>query len=186
MILKLTKELMDICNVTLDDEASQKTVYGVNVLSKEQRILIEEKLIEHFEFRKVIWISLPVAISEEGKKVNVLTFKADAQTNKYPGKVAYVYTISFTTKIYDPSRIRTPVKDGCVISPVIYDPVNFEPYRSITLTWNPEKIQDMIVALDKVKILKQHMHDLLDKVLDNEKEYLPEASIYGMIRFAVE
>lgn len=185
MILKLTKELMDICNVTLDDEASQKTAYGVNVLSKEQRILIEEKLIEHFQFRKVIWISLPVAISEEGKKVSVLTFKADDKTNRYSGKVAYVYTISFTTKIYDPSKIHTPSKDGCVISPVIYNPINFEPWRSITLTWNPHTIKDKI-ATGEVKNLKQHMHDLLDKVLDNEKEYLPEASIYGMIRFAVE
>ena len=88
--------------------------------------------------------------------------------------------------MYDPtSFIKTPAKDGCTFGPLIYNPENFEPSRTITLTFNPTFPQDINSKEDQTETMKQQLRDKLEKVLQNPDEYMPEAFRGCLVRMAV-
>jgi hypothetical protein len=92
----------------------------------------------------------------------------------------------FTPRMYDPtSFIKEPVKDGCTFGPLLYSPETFEPYRSITLTFNPTFPQDIDSKEDQDKIMKQQLRDKLEKVLKNPDNYMPEGYRGCLLRYAV-
>lgn len=184
MQAELTKELLRICGPKFESEHNMEDQFGIDNLTEEQRIEVEQKLIEHFGFRKVMWMTLPSGLTEDGEPIVAKTIKIhDTDNPDYAGKVGYVYKVLFTPKMYDPNILHTPVKDGCVISPVMYDPTTFSPKRSITLEWSPEFPQD-INSTRTWEDDKKVIHDMLEKVLENPEEYMPEGFRYGMIRFA--
>lgn len=181
---ELTKELLRICGPKFESEHSEEDQFGIDNLTEEQRIEVEQKLIEHFGFRKIIWVRLPTGcLTEEGKFIAVKTWKIGENAVNFTGKVGYVYNISFTPKIYDPIDLHTPVKDGCVISPVLFNSETFVPKRSITLEWNPEFPQD-INSTRTWDDDKKMIHDMLEKVLESPEEYMPREFRHGIIRFA--
>jgi hypothetical protein len=102
----------------------------------------------------------------------------------HKGEVGYVYTLSFTPKMYDPMEMHQPVKDGCVFAPTVYNPQTFEPTRSITLTWSPEFPQDINAPTRTYEDDKQMIRDMLEKVLENPEEYKPKGYIGCLIRYA--
>lgn len=124
--------------------------------------------------------------------VHFPTFKVDedktltAQTYKYKegmkikGK-CYLYSISLTPELYDPSKMLEPVKNGAAISPPIYNPMTFEPTKHILLTWSPEMVQDLSVNKDETT-LRNDIHKLLDDVLDNPEEYRMKGTRHIMMR----
>ena len=110
----------------------------------------------------------------------------DEENPTYEGKTAYVYQILFSSKMYDPKTVHSPVKDGCTFGPLIYNPENFEPSRSITLTFNPTFPQDIDSKEDQDEVMKQSLRDKLEKVLTNPEDYMPEAFRGCMLRFAAK
>ena len=103
---------------------------------------------------------------------------------KYKGK-CYLYNISLTPEMYDPSKMLEPVKNGAAISPAIYNPMTFEPTKHILLTWSPEMAQDLSVNKDETT-LRNDIHKLLDDVLDNPEEYRIKGTRHIMMRGVFE
>lgn len=177
--MKLKKLLIDL----FDDEQFESerqfkvdnTLYGENELKKyESQILDCDEFKECSELKLV---SVPVFL-DGGKSKQVQTYKLTEDT-KFKGK-AYILSIGLTPKMYDPSRFGKPVKDGANITPTLYNPTNFKPYKQILLTFSPERKNDGITNHES--IVRQELHDLLDKVLDNPKSYEIESERRVIVR----
>jgi len=193
---QITKRIMDIVGPVTNERLAfgkykqepNPGGYDVIALTDEQIHQVERLVIDHYKVKKVLWMELPSRLTEDGEQaVVVKTHKLiDSDYETYEGKIAYVYQIMFTPQIYDPQTIHKPVKDGCVIGPVLYNPENFEPLRSITITFSPTYTQDIDSKEDQEEVMKQSLHDKLDKVLANPQEYMPEAFRGCMLRFAAK
>ena len=195
MTNQITQKFIDLLGPISDDRAhfsafSNTAVGGGHTIvemSKVQKELAEQLLKDHFKFKEVDWIDFPTTTTKIGKPIAALVHKlSDEESTKYEGKTAYVYQIIFTPKMYDPtSFIKTPAKDGCTFGPLIYNPENFEPSRTITLTFNPTFPQDINSKEDQTETMKQQLRDKLEKVLQNPDEYMPEAFRGCLVRMAV-
>ena len=186
---QLTNKLLSICGDAdktygyFDSEFNSK-------LTEEQRIEVEAELLKSLGFDKIVWMNLPAGLTEDGEKAVVAkTFKiSDIEEPPHKGKVGYIYTITFTPKMYDPDEMYKPVKDGCVFTPITYTPQTFEPKQSITLTWlpgAPEFPYDIDAPQRTYEDDKQMIRELLEKVLANPEEYRPNGFIGCLIRYAV-
>lgn len=186
---QITKRMMDIVGPITDgklafgkyDQGSSPGRYDVTGLTDDQRHQVEQLVVDHFKVKKVLW-------TEDGKEAIVAkTIKLDDEENPtYEGKTAYVYQILFTPKMYDPKTMHAPVKDGCTFGPLVCNPENFEPSRSITLTFNPAFPQDIEDKKDQDEVMKQSLRDKLEKVLTSPEEYMPETFRGCMLRFAAK
>ena len=182
---QLTNKLLSICGDAdktygyFDSEFNSK-------LTEEQRIEVEAELLKSLGFDKIVWMNLPAGLTEDGEKAVVAkTFKIfDIEEPPHKGKVGYIYTITFTPKMYDPDEMYKPVKDGCVFTPITYTPQTFEPKQSITLTWSPEYELEFTIH-NSEEVMKQTFRDQLEKVLANPEEYRPNGFIGCLIRYAV-
>jgi len=182
----LTEKLLKICG----DESKTygcNDNKGITKLTEEQRAQIEKELIKHFNFDKIVWMEHPSGLTEDGTTVIVAkSIKiSDSDNPTYKHKVGYIYTLMFTSKMYEPGEIYKPVKDGCVFAPITYNPETFEPKQSITLTWGPEFPQDINAPQRTYEDDKQMIRDMLEKVLDNPEEYRPIGHIGCLVRYAV-
>jgi hypothetical protein len=193
---QITKRVMDIVGPVTDERLAFGGLnmgaaaggYDVTALTDEQKLQVEQLVIDHFKVKKVLWMEIPSGMTEDGKEAIVAkTIKLDDVENPtYEGKTAYVYQILFTPQMYDPKTIHSPVKDGCTFGPLVYNPENFEPSRSITLTFNPTFPQDIDGKKDQDEVMKQSLRDKLEKVLTSPEEYMPEAFRACMLRFAAK
>ena len=174
----LTEKLLSICGNSMEG-------FSIKNSTEEQRVQVEVELIKHFEFDKIVWMDLPSGLTEDKQTaISVKSLKISYSDNPtYKHKVGYVYTISFTPKIYSPGEMYKPVKDGCVFGPIVYNPETFEPKQSITLTWSPEFPQDLDAPVRTYEDDKQMIRNMLEKVLDNPEEYRPEGYIGCLLRF---
>jgi len=188
MTTELTKKLMSICapNAPLENNHSLDNTFGIDNLTEEQRIQVEAELIKHFEFSRIVWMQLPSGLSENNEPIVAKSVKLAGEENlKHPGEVGYVYKVLFTPVMYDPIELHTPVKDGCVFAPTIYDPATFEPKQSITITWSPDFPQDIDAPKRTYEDDKQMIRDLLEKVLTNPEEYRPKGFRACIVRYAI-
>jgi hypothetical protein len=181
----LTNRLLEICG-NADQTYGCTDNKSITRLTEEQRIQIEAELIQHFEFSKIVWMIQPTGLTEDGTQTLVAQTRkiTDSQDGKHTGEVGYIYTITLTPKLYDPEERYTPVKDGCVFPPVVFDPETFEPKQSITLTWSPEFPRDLNAPELTIEEDKQRIKELLQKVLDNPEDYRPVGYIGGVLRYA--
>lgn len=156
-------------------------------MSKVQKELTEEILKEHFKFKEVLWMQKPEQVIEDSQEIIVAKIckLIDSDYETYEGKTAYVYMILFSPKMYDPTYPSIPVKDGCTFGPLVYNPENFEPYRTISIRYNPTFPQDIDSKEDQTEVMKQQLRDKLEQVLANPDAYMPEAHRVGMIRMAI-
>jgi hypothetical protein len=164
--------------------------YNVIEMSKVQRELTEEILKEHFKFKEVRWMQIPGQMTDDGEKAIVArTFKLeDSDYETYEGKTGYVYMVMFTPKMYDLTTFaKSPVKDGCTFGPLVYNPENFEPYRTITITYNPTYPQDIDnpEKENSEEVMKQQLRDKLEKILEDPDAFMPEAFRGSIIRMAI-
>ena len=175
----LTEKLLSICGDSMEG-------FSIKNSTEEQRVQVEVELIKHFEFDKIVWMDLPSGLTEDGKTPFVVkSLKiSDSDNPTYKHKVGYVYTVTFTPKMYDPGDMYKPVKDGCMFGPIVYNPEIFEPKQSITLTWSPDFPQDINAPVRTYEDDKQMIRNMLEKVLDNPEEYRPKGHIGCMVRFA--
>jgi hypothetical protein len=180
----LTEKLLSICG-DVDTIYGCNDNNGVTRLTEEQRIQLEAELIKSLGFSKVVWMELPSGLTEDKTRAIVPKYRkiSDIDQPPYEGEVGYVYTITFTPKMYDPLEMHQPVKDGCVFAPIIYNPQTFEPTQSITLTWSPEFPQDINPPQRTYEDDKQMIRDMLEKVLDNPEEYRPAGYTGCLLRY---
>jgi hypothetical protein len=181
----LTNKLLSICGSAGKTYGCNNNE-GITRLSEEQRVQVEAELIKHFEFDKIIWMeSLVGATEDKTKSIFAECIKiSDSDNPTYKHKVGYIYTISFTPKMYELGVMHKPVKDGCVFAPLTYNPETFEPIQSITLTWSPDFPQDIDATLRTYENDKQMIRDMLEKVLENPEEYRPVGHIGCLVYYA--
>ena len=192
MTNQITQKFTELLGPITDDRLSFGLIgweaaaggYSIVALTEDQRQQVEQLLIDYFKFNKVIWMEIPAGLTEDGEKaITAKTTKLGEGNITYGGKTCYMYQILFTPKIYDPiSFIKSPVKDGCTVSPVIYNTETFTPYRNIVLTYDMEYTEETTSDED----MKQYLRNQLEKVLANPKEYIPEGTRGCMLRFAVD
>jgi hypothetical protein len=181
----LTEKLLSICG-SADKSYGYNNIEEITQLTEEQRVQVEEELIKHFEFDKIIWMELPAGLTEDKQKPIVAkSIKiSDSDNPTYKHKVGYIYTLIFTPKMYEPGEMYKPVKDGCVFSPIVYNPETFEPKQSITISWSPEFPQNIDEPQRTYEDDKQMFRDMLEKILDNPEEYRPIGYVGCTVRFA--
>lgn len=175
---KLIESLIHVC-----ENPSKMDYYTKKNLTEAQIELVEALLIKYFKFERIVWLDSP---SDDSKAIIALTYKVteDSYPDHFEDEVCYLYSISFTPKMYNPEDLHKPVKDGCVFAPIIYNPETFEPTRSITLSWNPEFPQDPNTPERTYENDKQMIRDMLEKVLSNPEEYMPEGYRGCLLRLA--
>lgn len=195
MTNQITQKLIDLLGPITDDKAHFSTFshsavaggHNVTEMSKVQKELAEQILKDHFGFSDIQWMQLPSGLDKNQKPIVAQTFKlTDDEDTMYEGKTAYVYMILFSPKMYDPTTfVKSPVKDGCTFGPLLYNPENFEPYRTITITFNPTFPQDIDSTEDQTELMKQQLRDKLEKVLQDPDAFMPEAFRGALIRMAI-
>ena len=192
---QITKRMMDIVGPVTDvklafgkyKQEPSPNGYNVLALTDEQRQQVEQLVLDHYKVKEVLWMEIPSGMTEDGEQAIVAkTHKlVDSDYETYEGKTAYVYQILFSPKMYDPKTVHDAVKEGCAMTPIVYNPETFTPYRKIVLTWSPEQAQDFPVA-NSEEVMKQTLRDQLEKVLANPEEYMPEGFRACMLRFAAK
>jgi hypothetical protein len=144
---------------------SDYTLYGSQALEP-----LKDKLLECDELKNLHSLRfVDTPTFRAGDEVYVVETCKLTDNIKFIGS-GVILSIALTPEIYDPNKLTKPVKDGAAITPTFYNPTNFEPYKMIVLEFSPERIQDGISNHEN--IIKQELHDLLDKVLDNPPSYL--------------
>ena len=92
----LAEKLMSICSSDKDlsNDHNPDNVFGIDNLTDEQRSQIEEELINHFRFERIVWMDLPSGLTEDGNPIVAKTLKIDDTDNpEYTGKVGYLYKV---------------------------------------------------------------------------------------------
>lgn len=169
------KELIDEILVSPEFQETQKLkinsvidsqyIYGYDLLPYKDKIL---QCDEFSECTELIIANHPLILDENNNPshYNSIKFSGD---EKIKGK-CILLSLSLTPEMYDPLTFHDPVKDGACITPLIYDPQTFEPHKKIILQFSPEVLQDEI-AINKELVLRNELHNTLDKVLDNPELY---------------
>ena len=141
------------------------TLYGRDNLSQyKERILQCEEFSECTELN---FMNMPMLLSNDDLPLKSDVYKL-VEGQKFKG-VCYLLSLALTPEVFNPDTLHTPVKDGACITPLVYNPETFSPFKKIVLQYNPERTQDGF--LDGEYELKMEMKDLLDKVLDNPYDY---------------
>lgn len=166
--------------------------YGVDNLTQTQITSVENLLKEHFGFSKIEWMDLPAGLitNSQGEEMAVVAktkLVGDTPIDDYKDRTCYFYQIVYSPVIYDPKDITIPVKDGMVISPLLYNPATFEPSRKITIEWKPE---DLFHEKDIQPITwedeKTYLREKLEALLANPDKYKPKGRRGLMIRYALD
>ena len=167
----LAEKLIHICGTDEDG-------YGIDNLTARQLKSVEAELIKHLKFDRIEWIDFPTAHVVNFGVVAAHTMKlTDNNPPTYENKIGYVYKVMFSPVMYDPTAYVKPVKNGCSITPVVYNPINFQPTQHIMLSWSPEG------GGDDTRI-KFELKDKLSDILENPEEYMQTGYRAAMIRFA--
>ena len=141
------------------------TLYGRDNLEPyKERILQCEEFSECTELN---FMNMPMLLSNDDLPLKADSYKL-VEGQKFKG-VCYLLSLALTPEVFNPDTLHTPVKDGACITPLVYNPETFSPFKKIVLQYNPERAQDGF--LDGEYELKMEMKDLLDKVLDNPYDY---------------
>ncbi len=134
--------------------------------------LIKDKLLECDEFKE----TNSLTIMETPIQNNVSSHTAKlTDGNIFKGNVQ-IYSISLTPVIYEPENWMNPVKDGCTITPTMYNPETFEPYKKIILNVD---VENMVDNFEKGRV---KLHEILDKMLDNPMGYSSKGTRGILIR----
>ena len=159
----------------LNDNGFYNPQLDSKVLDKVKDELLEFDVFS--ECNDLEFVHTPTFKLENGKTFETETLKYK-EGMKIKGK-CYLYSLTLTPEMYEPSKILEPVKDGASISPNLYNPSTFEPSKKIVLTFSPEGQMD-----EETK--KQEIRDLLNKVLENPEEYKTKGTREVLIRGVFE
>jgi hypothetical protein len=154
---------------------SENTLYGESQLKE-----YKEKLLQCEEFSEcteLYFLDTPV-VQTNNEPMMTQSFNV-VEGQKFKGK-CYLLSLMLTPELYNPNSILNSVKNGACISRTIYNPDTFEPFKKLVLEFSPERKQDGITNHEAV--IRQELHDLLDKVLDNPEDYQVKGIKRVMVR----
>jgi hypothetical protein len=157
----------------LKDKPITENIFGLDIntlYGKEQLEQYKELLLQTDTFKdcdELNFLTLPL-INIDDKPMVAQSWKW-SKNLKFKGK-GYLLSLALTPEMYNPDTIHKPVKDGAGITPTVYDGETFEPKKKIILEFSPEIVQDQQMVNGEA-ILRQELHDLLNKVLDNPQDY---------------
>ena len=126
----------------------------------------KDKLLQCDEFKDcemLEFLPVPIIQNKEGKAISAVTMLIGDDT-KFKGR-CFLLSLDLSPTMYDPETMYEPVKDGVALTPVMYNPINFAPYRKLVLPVNVEGMQD------DLKLVRAELNTLIDKVLENPAEY---------------
>ena len=170
----IAEKLIEICGI--DNEHG----YGIDNLTARQLKAVESVLIEYLKFDRIEWLESSVEYIEGVHQIVVHTMKlADNNPPTYENKIGYIYKVMFSPVMYDRTAYVKPVKNGCSITPVVYNPINFQPTKHIMLSWNPEGS-----GVDDDGRIKLELMDKLYDILKNPEEYMQKGYRSVLLRFA--
>ena len=160
-----------IKNEFAEDIERGKTKFGYNDLNK---IYYKLQNCDEFYECHLILNEVPYVPKTNGDiTVKMVNTHALYEGNKYTG-ATYLNDISLTPTMYDPSEIGKEVLDGCSISPVMFKPENFMPFRKITLNYELEQTKLLDGRFQErlsENEMREKLHRRLDSLLDNNKKY---------------
>jgi hypothetical protein len=162
---------------------------GSGQFKKEQLEQIKEILPAFDEFKDCgsdfTFTEYPVFTTRDayGKEIPTSTQIHKAGENFRIPKGAVIYAISRSPEIYKDEDLKLRVG----ITPTIYDPADFVPYKYITLKYSVEFPQDLKLQAnmseeDADKELRSLLHQQLDMILDNPDQYKPKPSYFLFVR----
>jgi hypothetical protein len=196
-------KLQELINEILSSgELKNKKGYLVNVQGLTDNMIYGEELEPYVDRIKqceefsdcdeIVVIKHPVTLDENNNTIQPKIYKV-VPNQKFKGK-CYLLSLALTPEMFDPKKIHEPVLDGACITPTIYSPDTFEPKKKIVLEFSPEISQDktiyglgstsMIEDVEKngEVILRKQLHETLDKILDNPKNYQIKGEKCVMVR----
>jgi hypothetical protein len=153
-----------------------KFVDGKTTIDPTELNEIKDELMQCDEFKEsnLIIMQQPAVecVNEDGGE-KIITASARILHNgtAFEG-VSYLYSISLTPEIFDPNDVFKSIKDGCSITPLLYDAKTFLRYRKIILS---------SVQIDGNDNRKE-LHDKLDDILNNQREYMVKGKKSIMLR----
>ena len=179
-------------SITGEYEGNEYYNYGLSNLTKEQLTLVEELLKEHLGFNKIEWIDLPAAAvkNSKGEEVAVIakTRKlSDDPTDEHKGRTCYLYKVLYSPIIYDPIDMHRPVKDSMVMSPLMFNPYTYEPYRTLAISWKPEDLfHEKEIQPITWEDEKAYLREKLEILLANPEDYKLVGKRVVLIRYALD
>jgi hypothetical protein len=166
--------------------------YGLANLTKEQLTLVEELLKEHLGFGKIEWIDLPAAAvkNSRGEEVAVVAMTrklSDDPTDEHKGRTCYLYKVLYSPIIYDPIDLRKPTKNSMVMSPLLYNPYTYQPYRTLVISWKPEDLfHEKEIQPITWEDEKTYLREKLEILLANPEDYKPVGKRAVLVRYALD
>ena len=168
------KEFIEVVAAGNNDNITGASLYGEGLLPYKDII---KKCDEFSGCDELIILESPQPF---GKKLSTSSTISLGNDVKFI-KTCYLLSLDLTPTMYNPKTLLTPVKNGAGISPLIYNPETFEPYKHIILTWSPEMAQDLSSA-NSEDTVKNNIRMLLDDVLENPTEYQIKGDRGVMVR----
>lgn len=159
----------------LNDAGFDFFIKNEKILKKEQYIetttnnqflsLSKDSLseLEMFKDAEIIIIDKPFSVVDENDKpVDLVSIKI-GRDYKFKGK-CFLYDVDITPKVYSPDEVFKTLNEA-LITPALYNPKNFEPYKQIILTY---KLED-----GELESQREILHKQLDNVINNPSKYEP-------------
>lgn len=176
--MKLKELLSDIfSNGPLDfTSMNNGMTYSDYMLDKNYLEMFKDMILQCEEFESVTELIIPdrPVFLIDGVGTTCETIKM--VDNMKIRNRCYLYSISITPEIYDPTTMNHHVKNGASLTPIMYNLQTFIPYKEIRMSWSPELVQDVrgwgVPIQDQEIDLRQRLHQTLDDMLDNPHEYL--------------
>lgn len=122
--------------------------------------------LEMFKDAEIIIIDDPYSIVNEiDKPVELVSVKI-GRDYKFKGK-CFLYDVNITPKVYSPDELFKTINDG-LITPALYNPKNFEPYKKIILSYELKN--------GELEEQRESLHKRLDDIINNPNKYDPYGS----------
>lgn len=119
--------------------------------------------LEMFKDAEIIIIDNPFSVVDEiDKPVDLVSIKIGRDC-KFKGK-CFLYDVNISPKLYSPDELFKTVNDG-LITPALYNPKDFEPYKKIILSYKLEN--------GELEEQRESLHKKLDDIIDNPNKYQP-------------
>lgn len=149
---------------------------------------LADYLKSSLRLKSVQWAELPTGHlypiekpSENNAFKASKAYRLTENDNSLSGKDAIVYSISLTPEVINSGDYHTPVKDGCSITPLLYDSTTFRPFRIITIRqWTMasfDNTEDEMSEFAKYK---------LNDILTNPQEYKVKGKRACIVRMTIK
>lgn len=115
----------------------------------------------------------PEILNTDEIPVHAVIYKLpdDDSTLELLGKNLYLHSFMFSPPICDFTEIGKRV--GVVSYPATFNPENFEPLKTITITYSPEKLQDAMASKEGASAVKEEIFNKVNALLESGEVTAP-------------